>query len=286
MSMRLFSEKRTELTASHPCETITVAGARFRYVRTVPQDGKTLVLLNGGMNTLEMWVDYVEPLSQTHQVLLFDYPQELADNQALVTGMHGFFQALGVEQPIFLGASGGGMVAQVYVQKYPDQVGGLILISTGGLDANTIKSLKKQYRLAPLLVWYMKHCNYEKLKPKLIRLGMSHLRGEGAEAVAYAQDMFETIFRDYTREKDAHITGLLADMMRQKPVTAEDFAELAGKILLILPDQDFFSGQMQQDLIQLMHQPKLAYVSGGHLSTVLKAAEYIQTIRDFLGAMA
>ena len=285
MSMRLFSEKSKDFALAHPCETITVAGARFRYVRTGPQDGKTLVLLNGGMNTLEMWVDYVEPLSQTCQVLLFDYPQELADNQALVTGMHGFFQALGVEQPIFIGASGGGMVAQVYVQKYPDQVGGLILISTGGLDAHTIKSLKKQYRLAPLMLWYMKHCNYEKLKPKLIRLGMSHLRGEGGEAVAYAQDMFETIFRDYPREKDVHITGLLADMMRQRPVTAADFAGLAGKILLILPDQDFFSGQMQNDLIQLMHQPQLTYVSGGHLSTVLKAAEYIQTIRDFLDTM-
>ena len=246
MSMRLFSEKSKDFALAHPCETITVAGARFRYVRTGPKDGKTLVLLNGGMNTLEMWVDYVEPLSQTCQVLLFDYPQELADNQALVTGMHGFFQALGVEQPIFIGASGGGMVAQVYVQKYPGQVGGLILISTGGLDAHTIKSLKKQYRLAPLMLWYMKHCNYEKLKPKLIRLGMSHLRGEGGEAVAYAQDMFETIFRDYPREKDVHITGLLADMMRQRPVTAADFAGLAGKILLILPDQDFFSGQIAE----------------------------------------
>ena len=286
MSMRLFSEKSKDFALAHPCETITVAGARFRYVRTGPQDGKTLVLLNGGMNTLEMWVDYVEPLSQTCQVLLFDYPQELADNQALVTGMHGFFQALGVEQPIFIGASGGGMVAQVYVQKYPGQVGGLILISTGGLDAHTIKSLKKQYRLAPLMLWYMKHCNYEKLKPKLIRLSMRHLRDEGAEEVAYAQNMFETIFRDYPREKDVHITGLLADMMRQRPVTAADFAGLAGKILLILPDQDFFSGQMQNDLIQLMHQPQLAYVSGGHLSTVLKAAEYIQTIRDFLDTMA
>ena len=29
-----------------------------------------------------------------------------------------------------------------------------------------------------------------------------------------------------------------------KPVTAEDFAALAGKILLILPDQDFFSGKI------------------------------------------
>lgn len=65
-------------------------------------------------------------------------------------------------------------------------------------------------------------------------------------------------------------------------MTAADFASLEGKILLILPDQDFFSGEMQQDLIRLMHEPRIAYVSGGHLSTVLKTEDYIRTIREFL----
>ena len=32
--------------------------------------------------------------------------------------------------------------------------------------------------------------------------------------------MFETIFRDFPQEKDVHISGLLADLMNQKPVTA------------------------------------------------------------------
>ena len=114
----------------------------------------------------------------------------------------------------------------------------------------------------------------EKLKPKLIKAGMRHIRNESAEEIACAQDMFETIFKDYKQEKDVHISGLLADLMHQKPVSEADFAALAGKILLILPDQDFFSGKMQQDLIKLMHDPQIAYVSGGHLSTVLKTDGY------------
>lgn len=145
------------------------------------------------------------------------------------------------------------MVVQIYAQKYPKEVGGIILISTGGMDAATLKSLKKKYFLAPLMLFYMKHCNYEKLKPKLIRAGMGHIRNESKEEIAYAQEMFETIFK-----------------------------ELEGKILLILPDQDFFSGKMQKDLIQLMHNPTIKYVSGGHLSTVLKVEDYVQTIRGFL----
>lgn len=281
----LYSEKLKLFAAAHPCHNIVVDGAQYRYILEGKEDGKTLVFLNGGMNTLEMWMDYVDGLSDGCRVILFDYPQELRTNQELVTGMHAFFQVLGIEKPIFIGASDGGMVAQIYVQKYPGETGGLILISTGGMDANTLKSLKKKYFLAPLMLWYMKHCNYEKLKPKLIKASLSHIRNESAEEIAYAKDMFETIFQDYKQETDVHISGLLADLMKQKPVTETDFAVLEGKILLILPDKDFFSGKMQGDLIKLMHDPQISYVSGGHLSTVLKTDGYIRTIRSFLASL-
>lgn len=277
-----YSEDLKLFTAAHTYENMTVDGSKFRYVLSGKKGGKILVLLNGGMNTLEMWMGYVDSLAADYQVLLFDYPQELRTNQELVKGMHEFFEKIGITQPIFIGASDGGMVAQIYTQKYHGEVGGLILISTGGMDAATLKSLKKKYFFAPLMLFYMKHCNYEKLKPKLIRAGMGHIRNESKEQAAYAQDMYETIFKDYKKEKDVHISGLLADLMNQTPVAEPDFKELEGKILLILPNQDFFSGKMQKDLIQLMHNPEIKYVSGGHLSTILQADEYVQAIREFL----
>lgn len=52
--------------------------------------------------------------------MLFDYPRALRTNQALVVGMHAFFAKLGIASPIFIGASDGGMVAQIYTQKYPN----------------------------------------------------------------------------------------------------------------------------------------------------------------------
>ena len=277
-----YSQELEKFAASHTYETVNAYGAEFRYVRSGKKDGVTLVFLNGGMNTLEMWMRYVDELSTDYQVLLFDYPQELKTNQELVKGMHAFFKEMGITQPVFIGASDGGMVAQIYTQKYHGEVGGLVLVSTGGMDAATIKSLKKKYFFAPLMLFYMKHCNYEKLKPTLIKAGMGHIRDESKEQADYAQDMFETIFKDYKKEKDVHISGLLADLMNQTPVTADDFKQLKDRILLILPNQDFFSGKMQQDLINLMHNPEIKYVSGGHLSTILKADDYIQIIKEFL----
>lgn len=92
----LYSEKLPGFAAAHPRETMTVDGARFRYVLGGKAEGETLVFLNGGMNTLEMWMDYVDGLSEDYRVLLFDYPQQLRTNQALVAGMHAFFRALGI----------------------------------------------------------------------------------------------------------------------------------------------------------------------------------------------
>ena len=39
---------------------------------------------------------------------------------------------------------------------------------------------------------------------------------------------------------------------------------------------------MQQDLIKLMQDPQIVYVSGGHLGTVLKAGDYVREIEKFL----
>ena len=87
----------------------------------------------------------------------------------------------------------------------------------------------------------------------ILRLKSRQARTEAdfaAEEAAYAQDMFETIFRDYRQEKD-----------------------------------DYFSEKMQRDLIRLMHEPRIAYVSGGHLTTVLQAEKFIETIRAFLPSL-
>lgn len=82
---------------------------------------------------------------------------------------------------------------------------------------------------------------------------MSHLRGEGPDEAAYAQDMFETIFRDYRQEKDDYFS------------------------------ENNAAGPHPPDA--LMHEPRITYVSGGHLTTVLQAEKFIETIRAFLPSL-
>ena len=106
--MKSYSEKLRAFSAAHLCGRVTAAGASFRYVLCGAGE-RTLVLLNGGMNTLEMWMDYVDDLARDSRVLLFDYPRELKTNQAQAAGMHALFETLGIQKPIFVGASDGGI---------------------------------------------------------------------------------------------------------------------------------------------------------------------------------
>ena len=91
-----YSEELRAFAATHTYKDIKVDGSTFHYVLSGEKKvEKTLILLNGGMNTLEMWMRYVDALSDTYQVLLFNYPQEIRTNQELVKGMHDFFRKAG-----------------------------------------------------------------------------------------------------------------------------------------------------------------------------------------------
>lgn len=55
-----YSEDLKIFRAAHTYKASIVEGSTFHYVLSGKKDGKTLVLLNGGMNTMEMWMGYVD----------------------------------------------------------------------------------------------------------------------------------------------------------------------------------------------------------------------------------
>lgn len=100
----------------------------------------TLVGLHGGPGvdgtTLRYWL---APLADTAQVVVPDLRGHGRSDRGgpqdwnLTTwskDIHKLCSVLGIEQPVLLGMSFGGFVAQHYATTYPDDVAGLILIST------------------------------------------------------------------------------------------------------------------------------------------------------------
>lgn len=267
----------------NPYQVMKIGSANIRYVITGEETKPCVVFLNGGMNCSEMWFKYVEKMSDEYRILIFDYPIEIKTVDETAQIIHEFLIKLGIEKAFFAGASFGGMMAQIFARKYPQMVTGLGLFSTAGLDEKTLRIEKRKYRFAPLLLWYMKHCDYEKLKPKVIESSLkNYAKKETKEDREYLKEMFEFMFKDYTNSKDIHITGMISKVVDIKPCKKEDFDFIKDKVLLIFPKEDFFSNDEQKSLQDLFPYAKTEYIKNGHFGTVLEYEKYIGLMKEFI----
>lgn len=258
----------------------------FGYVLAGPGESAphTLVFLNGGMNSREMWLRYVKDLSRDYQVLSFDYPEQYPTDQALLDGMHELFGRLSLPPVVLVGASMGGIVAQLYARKYPQDVEGLCLMSTAGLTSATMGRYGRLLRLLGVEMALMRVLPYSWFVRGEKRTCAKYVAEASNDARAYFVDMFNHIYESYTREKDLHVAGLMRDFARQQACERGDFEFLAGAVLLLLPEDDSaFPPQLQEELVAEMTDPVVVpHIRGGHLTTMIHYREYIAHIRRFL----
>ncbi len=117
-----------------------VAGYQFAPAGDLVMERPTIVLLHGGPGMDHMvFKPAFDRLSQHAQVIYYDHrgcgrsddgPPDLWHMDQWADDVAVFVDQLGLDRPILLGTSFGGMVAQRFAAKYPDAAGGLVLMST------------------------------------------------------------------------------------------------------------------------------------------------------------
>jgi len=118
-----------------------VVGARLSPEGDRMVERPTLIVLHGGPGfdhaSLRPWFDR---FADTHQVLYLDHRGNGRSGGSAETwtlaqwgdDIHGFCRALGIERPVVLGQSFGGMVAMSYAQRHPEAPSKVVFSSTAG----------------------------------------------------------------------------------------------------------------------------------------------------------
>ena len=255
----------------------------FRYISVGEDSSPAIVFLNGGLNTSRLWLGYLDcHLIDGYRAIVFDYPPEARTDQQLVVAMHTFFEKLGIEAPVLIGAMFGGMVAQIYAKRYRSDVSALVLISSNGMDKATTRSFRRKYRLLPVAKFFLRHRNPEKIRRSLVGIGDDLAQKESEEDREYIHEMFRFIFKDYSREKNIQMKSLMADIMNQAPMERNDFNNLKGRILLLFPSDKIFTTEMQQNLESLMIEPEIRRLRGNRASTYIKPELLLSEVVSFL----
>ncbi len=113
------------------------------------------MFIHGAGASHDMWKPQVEHFSKTYNVITYDIrghqKSEGSDDtytcELFADDLHLLIDRLGVQEPVVIGLSLGGMVAQEYAVKYGSNLKGLVLADTAVASALTVsdKLLKAVY---------------------------------------------------------------------------------------------------------------------------------------------
>ena len=280
-----FRKDLEQFSATHPFQTMTLSGKTVHYLLCGREDCPyTLVYFVGGTGNPLGWYRHVLAMEKKYRILLTDYPMGCDALEPMIGLLGQLVEQLEIQRAVWIGASLGGYIAQLMARAYPKKTHAMVLYATTALTAESLSQLEQKYRYVGKLLWAMEHLPYGMLKFLFLKPSLTHLVPKGnSDQAAYVKDFARWIYDDYTREKDLHMTRLMADLIHVRPETPEDFRFLQGRILLILPENDkAFTPQMQQALIELMEGARTEKMEGGHLSTLCSAEAYAAMTDGFL----
>ena len=102
-------------------------------------NGPSIVFIHGALSDHSAAAQQLEAFSDTYTAIAYDLrghgntpnPQHAPYSiDLLAEDLHAFITDMDLERPILCGVSMGGMIAQVYASRYPDQLSGLVLADT------------------------------------------------------------------------------------------------------------------------------------------------------------
>ena len=157
------------------------------------------------------------------------------------------------------------------------------MVSTLTVDSAYVESMKKETFFMPFMKRYIKRISFDKLRVRLVGSVKKHFRNETDEEKAYAVSFLECVGSDegyrYMFLRAIQATN---DITKLEKFQKSDLSYLAGKVLVLIPENDMFDKADSQKLVDIFTDPVVKQTYGGHLGLVMRPDLYIPEIEQFL----
>ena len=280
-----FREEFEAYVREHPYQEFPVQGGRFRCILS-GESGKPAIVFLNGLGMQEAWLRYMIAFEPEYRVLMMEYPLSCATTDALLNAIAALLEELGIENPILVGGSDGGLLAQLFVRRFPENVGALVLMTTVTIDSKYCEDTKRENAVRYLSK--VRLIPYAILKRVLLRLVKTYFNDESEAERAYGTSFLAYIASDPAyKKKYLHAVTLVYDGARQPKLRTEEFAGLRDRILILHPEKDIFIREDQDKLTALLAGAgaETKILRGGHLAFVSSPELYIEAIREFLNRL-
>lgn len=152
---RDFKKEYDALLKKVPYQTAVVDNIKVRY-QYGGRDGAPVILFFNGLEMQEMWMPYAEKLGKKYRFLIYEYPFHTAIADEQIDFAAKLLKALSIEKVILIGASDGGVYAQIFAKRHPESVLAMILTTTLTIDSDYVRDIRKERFSTPIFLLLLK----------------------------------------------------------------------------------------------------------------------------------
>lgn len=286
-------EKFAEYDRKAPKKTAHFKGGDFEYryyKNPYVEKEITLVLLAGGSGLGEGMFYMFDSFKEKYSTITFNYPMDFKTNAALADGIAELLKLTGAKNIYLLGQSYGGLIAQITARRHPELIKGLILSGTCSLSGdinfdgmrNIVdmihpKKVKKNQKIDQCLPVFL-------LAP-LFKLMTRKVMKDKKVAKVFAETL-DICKKDLSGKYFAHMDFLLGDIATEfGSHNQSDFEPFRNQVLIYFSDEDkIFCDNLKEALVNLMPEPVVKKLKGGHLAAAIDMDNYVMALDEFLAA--
>lgn len=228
---------------------------------------------------------YAEKLGKKYRFLIYEYPFHTAGADEQIDFAAKLLKALSIEKAILIGASDGGVYAQIFAKRHPEAVLAMILTTTLTVDSDYVRDIQKERFSTPIFLLLLKLVPAKTELKLLLKKSTGFLECEPEEDRKYGRGFYETVASDLNYKQRFIHSFKCVYMLKDYPYFKEsDFEYLRGKIQVLLPEKDMFKKEDQARLADLFRKldAEILTVPGGHVGFIVQSESYIDLMEKFL----
>ena len=265
-------------------EKFILAGDTALHVCDSEVGEQTILLLHGSLESMLVWDDFAALLYKSARVITVDLPGhgisevkgEVHTMEYLADTLSAALVKLGVEQAYVVGHSMGGYVALAFAERHPEQLAGIVLLSSTPNADTEEKAANRKREIA------------------LVKSGKKELLAHTAPAAGFAEQnrrrcasYIEELEQMVFLAEDAGVVALLGGMICRADRN-DMLRRLDKPQLFILGRKDEYISEAAAEKMVANHpQAKVVWLdNSGHMGFIEQPQECAEAILDFAGCGA
>lgn len=262
-------------------EKFIMAGDCAVRISDTRRGDRTIVLLHGYLESLDVWDEFTALLAPSVRVIAIDLPGhgvsevkgEIHTMEFLADTVRAALDTIGVERAVLVGHSMGGYVALEFLRKYPERLNGLVLFhSTPNADSEK----KREDRLREVAL-------IEGGKKELIAKSFPHVGfapQNRFRLTRYIQELSEQI----AMTEDEGIIAILKGLRERRDLNETMRTSSVPQLILLGRHDEYITPEVADALVAAQPQAQVVWLeNSGHMGFIEEpqlAAEAILAFVD------